>query len=107
QVAATLRHLAAIEERHASWLRDRLQARGADVPEVEPVELVGRNQWERAGEALRHAQQKRRRLVEHITRSDPEERAAVELFQRIEQEEARGLPMYEAIVMRSDPQALD
>jgi len=107
QVAEALGRLAGIEERHAAWLRDRLVARGAEVPAIESPTPAGRNQWERACEALRLAQQKRKQMVDHIVHWDPEEPDPVELWRRIEQEDARELPVYEALVMRSDPQSLD
>src|SRR5215470_17630515 len=65
-VADTLRRLAEAEERHAAWVRDRLLAIGGEVPPLAPPPLPGKNQWERAGAALRAAQQKRKRLVDQI-----------------------------------------
>jgi rubrerythrin len=107
QAAADLRRLAEIEERHAAWLRERLLTLGAPVPSTEPVQATGNNQWERAVGALHRAQAKRRRLVEQIAHWDPEEPEAVELLRRIEQEDVREHPVYERLIMRSDPQSLD
>ena len=80
QVADTLRRLAEAEERHAAWVRDRLLALGGDVPPLAPPPLPGKNQWERAGAAL---------------------------LRRIEDEDRDELPVYEHVLMRSDPQAID
>ena len=107
QAAEDLRRLAEIEERHASWLRERLLTLGAPVPSPEPVHATGNNQWERVVGALHHAQAKRRRMVEQITHWDPEEPETVELLRRIEQEDVREQPVYDRIIMRSDPQSLD
>lgn len=107
QAAADLRRLAEMEERHASWLRERLLTLGAPVPAVEPVHATGNNPWERAVGALHHAQAKRRRMVEQIAHWDPEEPEIVDLLRRIEQEDVREHPVYEHIIMRSDPQSHD
>ncbi len=107
QVAEALRRLAEIEDRHAGWLRDRLLARGTEVPAVQELPVAGRNQWERACAAFRLAQHKRKRLVDHIVRWDPDEPDLVEVLRRIEQEDGREFRVYEGLVMRSDPQSLD
>ena len=107
QVAESLRELAATEERHANWLRDRLVARGETPPEVGAVLRQGRNLWERACDARARAQQKRRRLAEHVIRWDPDEPALVEMWRQIEAEDAAQFSAYERIVMRSDPHAID
>jgi hypothetical protein len=107
QVADTLRRLADLEDRHAGWLRDRILALGGGVPPVAPLPPVARNQWERAVAARQEAQRKRRRLVELMTRWDPEHPDHVALLQRIEREDSGALDAYEGLVMRSDPHALD
>ena len=58
QAAEALRRLAEVEERHATWLRDHLVTLGGDVPALEPAQVTGRNQWERAVAALHEAQAK-------------------------------------------------
>jgi hypothetical protein len=107
QVAAQLRQLAEVEERHAAGLRERVLARGEAAPEVEPPHPVGRNQWERAVDVLHRARRKRMRLIEHIGRWDPEEPHVVEFLRQVEQEAQGAFPVYEGLVMRSDPQAID
>lgn len=107
QVAATLRDLAALEDRHAAWLRDRLAALGVDAPALAPVAAAGNNQWERAVAAQQQAHAKRRRLLEQINHWDPDEPDVVALLRRIEQEDQERIPLYDGVVMRSDPQALD
>jgi hypothetical protein len=107
QMAEALRHLAETEERHASWLRDRLSAFGAPVPALAPPAVGGQNQWARIVAAHEVAQRKRRRLIEQIGHWDPEEPRAVELLRRIEQEDQRALAVYDGLIMRCDPQALD
>jgi hypothetical protein len=107
QVGETLRRLADLEDCHAGWLRDRILALGGGVPPVAPVPPVARNQWERAVAARQEAQRKRRRMVELITRWDPEHPEDGALLQRIEREDTRALDAYEGLVMRSDPHALD
>ncbi len=107
QVAATLRALADEEERHAGWLRDRIHAHGGGIPPVAPTELPGKNQWERAVAVSQAARAKRQKLVERISRWDPEEPETVALLERIEREDTAQLGVYDGIVMRSDPQALD
>jgi len=107
QMATALRRLADIEDRHAAWLRDRVASLGGHVPALEAPTLGGANQWQRTVGALHDAQAKRRRLVEQIAHWDPDEPEVVALLRRIEEEDAREFPVYEGIVMRSDPQALD
>jgi hypothetical protein len=107
QAAEALRRLADIEDRHAGWLRERVMALGGQPPTVVPGPLAGNNQWERAVAAYQVAQTKRRRLVEQIAHWDPDEPGAVELLQRIEQEDLREHPVYEDLIMRSDPQSHD
>jgi len=107
QVAAGLRQLAEMEERHAAGFRDHLVARGEAVPSVEPPAVTGNNQWQRAVDAFQRARQKRQRLVEQIGRWDPEEPYLVEFLLEIERESQRAFPVYEGVIMRSDPQALD
>ena len=53
------------------------------------------------------AQAKRRRLVEQIAHWDPEEPEMAALLRRIEQEDQGQQPVYEALIMRSDPQSID
>jgi len=107
QMATALRRLAGIEDRHAAWLRDRVATLGGHVPTLEEPPLGGANQWQRAVGALHEAQTKRRRLVEQIAHWDPDEPEIVALLRRIEEEDAREFQVYEGIVMRSDPQAID
>ena len=107
QVAATLRALAEVEDRHAGWLRDAILARNGGVPPVAPAPPVARNQWERAVASRQEAQRKRRRLVELFARWDPDEPEAVELLRRIEREDGGMLGTYEELIMRADPHALD
>jgi rubrerythrin len=107
QAAEALRRLAEVETRHATWLRDQLVTRGGPVPAVEPGQVTGNNQWERAVAALQTAHAKRRRLIELITHWDPEEPEVVALLHRIEEEDQREHAVYEGIIMRSDPQSLD
>ena len=107
QMAAALRRLADIEDRHATWLRNRLASLSAAVSEPDAPSPPGVNQWQRTVAALHDAQAKRRRLVEQIARWDPDEPEVVELLRRIEQEDAREFPIYEGIIVRSDPQAVD
>ena len=107
QVAGALRRLAEIEDRHATWLRNHLTTLAGAVPALDPKPVPGANQWERAVAALHDAQAKRRRLVEQIARWDPDEPEVVDLLRRIEQEDAAELGVYEGIIMRSDPQAVD
>ena len=107
QVAKLLRDLAEIEDRHAAMLRDRILGMGGGIPPVAPAPLAGRNQWERAVAARRAAQEKRRRLIEHVTHWDPEEPAAAKLLARIYDEDGTALSAYDDVVIRSDPHALD
>jgi hypothetical protein len=107
QMATALRRLADIEDRHAAWLRDRVASLGGHVPVLDVAPLGGANPWQRAVAALHDAQAKRRRLVEQIARWDPDEPDVVALLRRIEEEDAREFSVYDGIVMRSDPQAVD
>jgi rubrerythrin len=107
QVAEAFRALAEVEDRHAAALRDRLLALGGEIPPLVPAPLRGANQWERAGAALRAAQQKRKQLVDVAVRWDPEEPEIVALLNAIEDEDRAALAVYERVVMRSDPQAID
>jgi hypothetical protein len=106
-VADRLRALADIEERHAGLLRDHILGLGGGIPPVAPEPLAGSNQWERAVVARKAAQQKRRRLIEHATRWDPEEPAAARLLARIYDEDGETLSAYDDVVIRSDPHAID
>ena len=105
--ADLLRALADGEDGHAARLRDRILQLGGGVPPVAPQPPVARNPWERAVAARREAQQKRRRLVELVSRWDPERPAEVALLHDIEREDTALLESYEHLVMRSDPHALD
>jgi hypothetical protein len=107
QAAIALRTLAEMEDRHAEMLRLRLLALGGQPQAVEPPTVVGGNQWERAVAALHAAQAKRRRLIEQISHWDPEEPEMVTLLRRIEQEDQSQHVVYEALIMRSDPQSID
>jgi hypothetical protein len=107
QMAAALRRLGEIEDRHAGWLRAHLVSLGGRPPAVDPAPAVGANQWQRATASLHDAQAKRRRLVEQIAHWDPDHPDVVDLLRRIEHEDTRELEVYEGIVMRSDPQASD
>jgi hypothetical protein len=107
QAADALRRLAQVEERHATWLRDHIVNLGGEVPALATPEVQGRNQWERAVGALHEAQAKRRRMIEQVAHWDPDEPDVVELLHRIEQEDLREQTVYEALIMRSDPQSID
>lgn len=107
QVASRLRALAEIEERHAGLLRDHILGLGGGIPPVAPAPLAGRNQWERAVAARTAAQEKRRRLIEHVGHWDPEEPAASKLLARIYDEDGEALSAYDDVVVRSDPHAID
>ena len=106
-VAKLLRGLAEIEDRHAAMLRDHILDMGGGIPPVAPAPLAGRNQWERAVAARGAAQEKRRRLIEHVTHWDPEEPAAAKLLARIYDEDGTAFSAYDDVVIRSDPHALD
>jgi hypothetical protein len=107
QAAEALTRLAAIEDRHATALRDRLRLLGAAVPKVDVPPLERSSQWARVVAAHHAAQQKRRRLVEQIGHWDPDEPEVVSLLRRIAQEDQEQAAVYEHLIMRSDPQALD
>jgi len=107
QVADELRRLAEVEACHMAWLRERLVALGGQVPTLEATPTAGANQWERAVAAHQAAQAKRRRLIEQIAHWDPDEPEIVALLSRIEREDAREGRAYDAVIMRSDPQAID
>lgn len=107
QVADALEGMAATEDRHAGWLRERILALGGDIPPVAPEPLRGRNQWERVVAAHHAALAKRKRVVDLVSRWDPEHPDDVAVLSRVEREDARDLELYEGLVMRSDPQALD
>jgi len=107
QAASALRRLAEIEDRHATWLRDHVTSLGGQVPAVGPRPAAGANQWQRTVAAFHDAQAKRRRLVEQITHWDPDEPEVVALLRRIEDEDVQEHPIYEGLIMRSDPQSID
>jgi hypothetical protein len=107
QAAATLRELAAREDRHAAALRDLILSLGGGVPPIAPDPIPGRNPWERAVAAHKAAQTKRRQLISRINTWDPLEPAAVEVLRRIEREDANAMAVYDDLVMRADPQSLD
>jgi rubrerythrin len=106
-LAARLAQLAAVEERHAAWLADELRRLGAEPPTVPAEPSTGDSPWERACDARRRAQRKRRRLVELVTRRPPDEDAVADVLRRIEREDAAGLAVLEGVVVRSDPHARD
>ena len=107
QVAASLEAIAATEDRHAGWLREHIVALGGEIPPLAPTPLRGRNQWQRVVAAHHAALAKRKRVVDLVSRWDPDEPDTVAVLARIEQEDSRDLELYEGLVMRSDPQALD
>jgi len=106
-VATQLRALAVIEDRHAGLLRDHILGLGGGIPPVAPAPVGGCNQWERAVAARKAAQEKRRRLIEHVGHWDPDEPAASKLLARIYDEDGETLAAYDDVVARSDPHALD
>jgi hypothetical protein len=106
-VAEALRRLADVEEQHAASLLEHILRLGSQPPAVGPGVIAGRNQWERLTGALGVARQKRRRLVEQIGHWDPGEPETVALLRRIEHEDSQQLSVYDGLVMRSDPQAID
>ena len=107
QAAEAMRRLAEQETRHAEQLRQHLHVLGGDLPTVEPPVLVGNSQWERILAAYEVAQAKRRRLIELVSHWDPEELELATLLRQIADEDQREFRVYEAVIMRSDPQALD
>lgn len=106
-VATQLRALADLEERHAGMIRDHILGLGGGIPPLAPTSSGGQNQWERAVAARKAAQDKRRRLIEHVTHWDPEEPAAAKLLAGIYDEDGEAFAAYDDVVIRSDPHALD
>ena len=107
QAADAMRRLAEEETRHAEQLRQHLHVLGGDLPTVEPLALVGNSQWERILAAYEAAQAKRRRLIELVSHWDPDEPELAALLRQIADEDQREFRVYEAVMMRSDPQAID
>jgi rubrerythrin len=107
QAAEAMRRLAEEETRHAEQLRQHLHVLGGDLPTVEPAAVVGNSQWERIVSAYESAQAKRRRLIELMTHWDPEEPELAALLRQIADDDQRQFQVYDAVIMRSDPQALD
>lgn len=107
QVGEALERLAATEDGHAAAIRDCLLALGGEVPPLAPRALRGKNQWERVVAAHHEALAKRKRLLDLIARWDPEAPEAVAVLSRVERDDTADLDVYEGLVMRSDPQALD
>jgi rubrerythrin len=107
QAAEAMRRLAEEETRHAEQLRHHLHVLGGDLPTVEPLAVVGNSQWERTVSAYESAQAKRRRLIELVSHWDPEEPEFAALLRQIADDDQRQFPVYEAIIMRSDPQAIN
>jgi bacterioferritin (cytochrome b1) len=107
QMAEELRRLAALEDRHAAELLERIRALGGTEPFVERPLIEGKNAWERFVAARLAAQRKRQRMVEQVGHWDPEEPEAVAVLGRIEREDGETLAVYDGLIMRSDPQALD
>ena len=107
QAADAMLRLAEHEAEHAEQLRHHLHVLGGDLPTVEPLPLVGNSQWERTVAAYEAAQAKRRRLIELIGHWDPDEPEFAALLRQIAAEDQREFKVYEAVIMRSDPQAID
>lgn len=107
QMAARLLALAEIEERHAGWLATELRRLGDEPGAGRPVDAPGESPWARACAARGEAQRKRRRLVELLTRWDPDAGAVVAVLRRIASEDAAQLAVLEDVVVRSDPHARD
>jgi rubrerythrin len=107
QAAEAMRRLAEQEARHAEQLRQHMHVLGGDLPAVESPALVGNSQWERILAAYEVAQAKRRRLIELVSHWDPEEPELATLLRQIADEDQREFRVYEAVMMRSDPQAID
>jgi hypothetical protein len=107
QMADELRRLAAQEDVHAADILAHIRSLGGAEPFVERPVVAGKNNWERLVAARHAAQRKRQRMVEQVAHWDPDEPAAVALLGRIEQEDVAAIPAYDALIMRSDPQALD
>jgi rubrerythrin len=107
QLAARLEELAAIEERHAAWLAEELRRLGQEPPAALPTDAPGDSPWARACAVRQVAQRKRRRLVELLTRWDPDAGAVVDVLRRIAREDAAQLSVLQDVVVRSDPHARD
>jgi hypothetical protein len=107
QAAEAMRRLAEHETEHAEQLRHHLHVVGGDLPSVDSLPLVGNSQWERIVAAYERAQAKRRRLVELMSHWDPDEAEFAALLRQIAEEDQREFRVYEAVIMRSDPQAID
>lgn len=107
QVADELRRLATLEDGHAAELLERIRALGGVEPFVERPLAHGKNNWERLVAARLAAQKKRQRMLEQVGHWDPEEPEAVAVLGKIEREDAELLAVYDGLIMRSDPQALD
>jgi len=107
QAAEAMRRLAEHETEPAEQLRPHLHVIGGDLPTVEPLSMIGNSQWQRIVAAYELAQAKRRRLVELIGHWDPDEPELVALLRRIAEEDQREFHVYEGVIMRSDPQAID
>jgi len=100
QVADELRRLAELESEL------QVAVDGEEIP-YRMVRPALANEPDRDKRRELDARAKRRRLIEQIAHWDPDEPEIVALLSRIEQEDAREGRAYDAVIMRSDPQAID
>ena len=107
QMADELRRLATQEDGHAADILAHIRHLGGAEPFVERPAVAGKNNWERLVGVRLAAQRKRQRMVEQVGHWDPDEPETVALLGRIEQEDMGAISTYDALIMRSDPQALD
>lgn len=106
QFRERLRRIAAQEQAHLTWLRDKLLALGGDIPDVSLTSKGSRNAWEAL---LRDLEQEKRSYVElleamHLAEEvDPE---LAEGLRRIREEEQQHREAILEMLEKSDPYTL-
>jgi rubrerythrin len=106
QFRERFRRIAAQEQAHLTWLRDRLRALGGDAPDVSLPPKSARNGWEALLRDLEEEKRSYVELLEAMHIAEEVDRELAEGLRRIREEEQQHREQILEMLEKSDPYTL-
>jgi rubrerythrin len=107
QFRERLRRIAAEEQAHVMWLRDKLLALGGEIPAVSVIPKVAKNAWEALHLGLEEEKRSCADLLEAMHIAEHVDPAIAEGLQRIREGERQHCEKLLDMLVKSDPYTLD
>jgi rubrerythrin len=107
QFRERLRRIAAEEQAHVTWLRDKLLALGGEIPAVSVIPQVAKNAWEALHLDLAEEKRSCANLLEAMHIAEHVDPAIAEGIQRIREGERQHCEKLLDMLVKSDSSTLD